>query len=258
MLAMISLLASELLFIAAAALGLRALRTGQAQLQANLLAGCAVIAGLVYWQSELAGAHGVLVSAAGAAMLTAGLAVALQPFKASPFAAVLSSFAAAVLMAPLLFVDVASVAVTGISTATALHIVLALMGFSAFTLAAMQSLAVVWLSRQLKQHRLADYAGAGSLEANESAWLFLTKFAWAAVLLALLSGLPSVTDIGDQNLSHKIFFAVLAWLLLSAVLLGKRLRGWRDKTAASWVFGGWFALVLAWFGTKWVLTFLAN
>lgn len=254
---MISLLVSELLFVAAAVLGLRTLKTARAPVPVNLLAACALMAGLLYWQAELAGAHGLLVSAAGAGLLTAGLAVVFQLFKSMPIVAVLSNGIAALLMAPLFFISVENLQPVGVSTLAALHVALAIIGFAAFSLAAMQSVAVVWLSMQLKQHRLAEYAGAGSLEANEAAWLFLTRFAWLAVLLALLSGVPVVYDIGAQQLSHKIFFAILAWVLLSVVLLGRRLRGWRDRTAARWVFGGWLALVVAWFGTKWVLLLLA-
>ncbi|MDD9893349.1 MAG: cytochrome c biogenesis protein CcsA [Gammaproteobacteria bacterium] len=249
---MISLLVSELLFVAAALLAARALKSGLPTTAVQLLSACAVGAGLLYWQTHLAGAHGAVVSMAGSGMITAALALIVALFKPMPIALVLVNAAAAAFLLPLFMVSVPTTS-TGISGSAALHVVLAVLGFSAFTLAALQALSVVWLSKQIKQHRLGDFSGAGSLEANESSWVFLTYFAWVAVLLAILSGVPSVTDAVEQNVAHKIFFAVLAWILLTVVLAGRRLRGWRDKTAASWVLVGWAALILAWFGVKLVL-----
>jgi ABC-type uncharacterized transport system permease subunit len=166
----------------------------------------------------------------------------------------LSALASFVTLSPLYFIESVGATVDQpLAVSTVLHIVAAGVAFAAFTLAALQSVVVVWLSLQIKRHRLGSYAGAGSLEDNERAWLGFTQVAWWAVLIAIVSGVPSVYDVLSQHLSHKIFFAVLAWLLLSALLLGRRFRGWREKTAAHWIVGGWLALWVAWLGTKLVL-----
>jgi ABC-type uncharacterized transport system permease subunit len=248
---MIHLIVTQLLFASAAIAAWRSAKTATADSVPVLLLALAVVSALLLWPQ---GANDAFASAAMAAVLTSALWLLLNVWRAAPIAGGLSALASFLTLLPLHFVDANTATSTEpLTLSTLLHIIAAGIAFAAFTLSALQSVVVVWLSMQIKQHRLGAYPGAGSLEDNERAWLGLTQVAWWAVLLAILSGIPSVYDVLSQHLSHKIFFAVLAWLLLSALLLGRRYRGWREKTAARWVVGGWLALWVAWLGTKLVL-----
>jgi ABC-type uncharacterized transport system permease subunit len=53
--------------------------------------------------------------------------------------------------------------------------------------------------------------------------------------------------------THKVIFGILAWLIYAALLAGRRLYGWRGRTALRWTLGGFLALVLAYIGSKFVL-----
>lgn len=251
---MMSLIVTQLFLLAAAYSGWRSLQAPMDKPWPSLLTLLALLSSLLLLPNM---AYSSAESAAAAGLLSCALWLPLNHWLRLPLTGALASLAAAVLLLPLWLPAVSSATPSGLDWLSLLHILAAALAVACFSLAAWQSLAVVWLSQQLKQHKLAAYAGAGSLEHNEKAWLKLTQLAWVAVLLAILSGLPAVYDVLSQHLSHKIFFAVLAWLLLSSVLLGRRFRGWRDKTAARWVLGGWAALLLAWLGTKIVLERLA-
>ncbi|APV49534.1 hypothetical protein BWI17_07485 [Betaproteobacteria bacterium GR16-43] len=53
--------------------------------------------------------------------------------------------------------------------------------------------------------------------------------------------------------SHKNVFAMLSWLIFGGLLAGHHLRGWRGKTAVRWTLAGFFMLLLAYVGSKFVL-----
>ena len=52
---------------------------------------------------------------------------------------------------------------------------------------------------------------------------------------------------------HKTVLSLLSWLAFGALLLGRWRRGWRSATAVRWTLGAMALLVLAFFGSKFVL-----
>ncbi len=71
-----------------------------------------------------------------------------------------------------------------------------------------------------------------------------------AVLTATLV-LGVVTTMG-WRFEHKIVFSLLAWGVFAALLLGRRLRGWRGRRATRWLYAGASLLLLAYAGTRFV------
>jgi ABC-type uncharacterized transport system permease subunit len=71
-----------------------------------------------------------------------------------------------------------------------------------------------------------------------------------AVLTATLV-LGLVTSEG-WRFEHKIVFSLLAWGVFAALLLGRRLRGWRGRRATGWLYVGTVLLLLAYVGTRFV------
>lgn len=254
---MMSLITSILLLLAAARLAWLSLSQTQPKAWHAIFVSLALLVSISFWEAEFMAVQGPWVSTAAAALVTTLLWLPLNAWKAMPVVGMMSAWASAVLLLPLMFLPSAVAGGEGsLSAGMLLHVVLATLAFASFTLAAMQSVAVLWLSRQLKGRQRAALPGAGSLEYNEQTWLFLTRLAWVTVGLAVVSGIPAIVDVFSQHLVHKIFFALLAWLLLSGLLLGRRVKGWREKTAANWMIGGWLALFLGWLGTKFILAAL--
>ena len=84
---------------------------------------------------------------------------------------------------------------------------------------------------------------------------FGNTVAAAFVLLTatVLTGALFVQDMFAQHLAHKTVFSVLSWLAFGALLAGHRLRGWRGAIAVRWTLVAMGLLVVAFFGTKFVL-----
>ncbi len=55
---------------------------------------------------------------------------------------------------------------------------------------------------------------------------------------------------------HKAVFSLLAWGVFAALLVGRRLRGWRGRHATRWLYAGAVLLLLAYVGSRFVLEVL--
>jgi ABC-type uncharacterized transport system permease subunit len=50
----------------------------------------------------------------------------------------------------------------------------------------------------------------------------------------------------------------MAWAVFAALLVGRRLRGWRGRKATRWLYVGAVLLLLAYVGSRFVLEVLLN
>lgn len=57
---------------------------------------------------------------------------------------------------------------------------------------------------------------------------------------------------------HKTIFSLLAWGVFAALIVGRRLRGWRGRRATNWLFVGAGLLLLAYVGSRFVLEVLLS
>jgi len=74
--------------------------------------------------------------------------------------------------------------------------------------------------------------------------------------LALLSGFIFLEDLFSQHLVHKTALSIIAWLVFATLLIGRFTIGWRGRTAIRWTLSGFISLMLAYFGSKFVLEFI--
>ena len=91
------------------------------------------------------------------------------------------------------------------------------------------------------------------LTAMESLLFQMIGFGFVLLTLALLTGFLFLEDLFAQQLVHKTFLSLLAWLLFAILLFGRYRFGWRGRTAIRWTLGGFVLLMLAYFGSKFVL-----
>ncbi|MGR9000150.1 MAG: cytochrome C assembly family protein, partial [Gammaproteobacteria bacterium] len=71
--------------------------------------------------------------------------------------------------------------------------------------------------------------------------------------ISLVSGFVFIEDVFAQHLAHKTVLSILAWLIFSALLIGRSRYGWRGQIAIQWTLIGFVSLLLAYFGSKLVL-----
>ena len=71
--------------------------------------------------------------------------------------------------------------------------------------------------------------------------------------LAILTGALFLENMFAQHLAHKTILSIIAWLVFAVLLWGKHRLGWRGTTAVRWTVAGFVLLILAYFGSKFVL-----
>jgi ABC-type uncharacterized transport system permease subunit len=134
------------------------------------------------------------------------------------------------------------------------HIVLSILAYSLLTLAALQAILLA-----IQDHYLHTHHPGGvirflpPLTAMESLLFQMIGFGFVLLTLALLTGFLFLDDLFAQHLVHKTFLSLLAWLLFAILLFGRFRFGWRGRIAIRWTLGGFLLLMLAYFGSKFVL-----
>lgn len=135
------------------------------------------------------------------------------------------------------------------------HLVVALLAFAMFVIAAVQAAAMLALQQDLRRG-LASSSGAVPPILTLERWLFGLIFAGFLLLTATLASgvLFSEALFGrPMQFNHKTLFSVLAWLLFGVLLLGRWRFGWRGRKALRWVVIGSLLLLIGFAGSKFVL-----
>ncbi len=82
----------------------------------------------------------------------------------------------------------------------------------------------------------------------------LTGFGWILLSLTLVSGFLFSEQLPERAvfLDQKTFFSLVSWVMFGAILVGRRLYGWRGRTALRWVLAAFGVLLLTYIGSRWV------
>jgi len=138
-----------------------------------------------------------------------------------------------------------------------LHILMSIMAYSLFAIAAVQAILLAIQDHQLRNRRPGGIIRAlPPLQTMEDLLMQLILAGFILLTLALLSGFFFLEDIFAQHLVHKTVLSIAAWLVFATLLWGRWKFGWRGRTAIRWTLGGYIALMLAYFGSKLVLELL--
>ncbi len=135
-----------------------------------------------------------------------------------------------------------------------LHAWLALLAYATLAIAALLAV-FLWLQERALRRR-EFYRWLRALPPlTELEMLLFRTIAVGFVLLGgtLLTGVLFVDNLFAQHLVHKTVLSVLSWLAFGALLLGRWRFGWRGATAVRWTLAAMALLILAFFGSKFVL-----
>ena len=145
------------------------------------------------------------------------------------------------------------------SAEMSLHILSSIIAFSLLTIAAVQALLLTLQNNQLKNHNPGrTMLSLPPLQAMEALLFQIIKTGLFFLSISLLSGLIFIDDLFAQHLVHKTLLSILAWIMFTALLIGRNRYGWRGKTAVRWTLYGFFSLLLAYFGSKLVLELILD
>lgn len=134
------------------------------------------------------------------------------------------------------------------------HILLSMGAAALLFAAAVTALLLVFLDKRLRMRRLSDLPSVlPPLDALENVMFRLIGAGFVLLTLALLTGFIFVTNLFAQHLIHKTVLSLVAWVIFGTLLIGRLRYGWRGRSAVRWTLSGFGILVIAYFGTKFVL-----
>ena len=135
-----------------------------------------------------------------------------------------------------------------------LHAWCALLAYATLGIAAVLAIFLWMQERALRQREFHPWGRALPPLTELESLLFRTIAVGFALLTAtLLTGVLFVENLFAQHLVHKTVLSVLSWLAFGLLLLGRWRYGWRGAKAARWTLGAMVLLMLAFFGSQFVL-----
>ncbi|MGH6691191.1 MAG: cytochrome C assembly family protein [Gammaproteobacteria bacterium] len=136
------------------------------------------------------------------------------------------------------------------------HLLIAMLSYSLFTIASLHVLLMALLERRLHDGSLPRaLQGLPPLLTMET---LLFRIIWAGFILltaTLATGVLYSEELFGRaaRFDHKTVFGVLSWIVFAALLGGRHVYGWRGRVAVRWTLTGFLMLVLAYIGSKFVL-----
>lgn len=135
-----------------------------------------------------------------------------------------------------------------------IHILISLVAYSLFALAAVHALLLAAQDNQLRNKHPGGFIRAlPPLQTMEKLLFQLLTAGFILLSLSLFSGILFLEDMFAQHVVHKTVFSIISWLVFGVLLWGHWRFGWRGRTAIIWTLSGFFFLMLAYFGSKLVL-----
>lgn len=136
------------------------------------------------------------------------------------------------------------------------HLLISLLAYSLFTIAAVHAVLMALAERRLHGHALSRILGKlPPLLAMETLLFRIITVGFVLLTLSILSGMMFSEELFHKPLqfSHKSLFALLSWGIYAALLGGRKIYGWRGRTAILWTLVGFAMLLLAYLGSEFVL-----
>lgn len=135
-----------------------------------------------------------------------------------------------------------------------LHAWCALLAYAALAVAAVLAVMLALQERALRRREFRGWLRALPPLTELETLLFRTIAVGFVLLTAtLLTGALFVSDFFSQQLMHKTVLSVLSWLAFGGLLWGRWRHGWRGTRAVGLTLAAMALLVLAFFGSKFVL-----
>lgn len=139
------------------------------------------------------------------------------------------------------------------------HVLISVVAYALLTMAAVQSILVSLQDKRLRAHRPGGLLRAlPPLKLMDQVLLQLLIASFLLLTLALVTGVVFLDDLFAQRLVHKTALSLLALVLLAILLIGHFRFGWRGQKAAKMTLGAYIALVLGYFGSKFVKELLLS
>jgi len=135
-----------------------------------------------------------------------------------------------------------------------IHILLSICAYSLLMISAFQAILLAIQDHLIKAKLAAKIMNIlPPLQVMENLLIQIIVIGFFLLSLSLASGFMFINDLFAQHLVHKTVLSSIAWLIYGVLLWGRWSAGWRGKRIIRWALGGFFTLLLAYFGSKFVL-----
>jgi ABC-type uncharacterized transport system permease subunit len=139
------------------------------------------------------------------------------------------------------------------------HIFFSVTAYALLGLGALQAMLLSLQSQQLRNHKPNGFIKAlPPLNQMESMLFMMLSAGFILLSLSLLSGFVFLDNMFAQRIVHKTILSMAAWALFGTLLYGRWRYGWRGKLAIRWTLWAFLLLILAYFGTKFILEYLVT
>jgi len=134
------------------------------------------------------------------------------------------------------------------------HILFSLIAYSLLSIAVAQAILLYIQDKYLHNKHPSGFINSlPSLETMEILLFRIIGLGVIALSISLLSGFYYLDDMFAQQLVHKTILSLIAWSIFVVLLWGHYKFGWRGKIAIKWSMSGFILLMLAYFGSKFVI-----
>jgi len=135
-----------------------------------------------------------------------------------------------------------------------LHVMFALIGYSVLSIAALLAILLAFQERSLRLRKFDGLVRAlPPLTLTESLVFQLIAVGFVLLTLTLITGILFVENLFAQHLLHKTVLSIAAWAVFGTLLFGRWRYGWRGRRAIRLILIGMVLLLLAFFGSRFVL-----
>ncbi|MDR2786905.1 MAG: cytochrome c biogenesis protein CcsA [Candidatus Accumulibacter sp.] len=140
-----------------------------------------------------------------------------------------------------------------------IHFLAAMLAYGLFTVSALNAVFMGIIEHKLHRRILTGQpASLPSILSMETLLFRIIGIAFLLLTLTLISGLAFSEQIFGKAFvfDHKISFAFASWIIFAALLFGRYKHGWRGRVALRWTLAGFFLLIVAYIGSRFVLEVL--
>ena len=138
-----------------------------------------------------------------------------------------------------------------------IHILMSIMAYALLTIAAVHDIVLSVQDKHLRNRKPGGFIRAlPPLETMETLLFQMIGLGFFLHSLSLITGMIYLEDMFAQHIAHKTVLSIIAWFVFATLLWGRWRFGWRGTTAIRWTLSGFFVLLLAYMGSKWVMEIL--
>ncbi len=136
------------------------------------------------------------------------------------------------------------------------HVMMAMLAYSLFTIAALHAALMSLVEKHLHHARLPRILqNLPPLLTMENLLFRVIGAGFTLLTITVASGMLFSEKIFGHPLrfTHMVLFGIASWLVFAVLLWGRHFRGWRGHIAVRWTWIGFGCLVLAYLGVQFVL-----